>query len=33
MSELLAESECKATIDAPTETLDLTKWVFTLSGE
>ncbi len=33
MSELLAESECKATINAPIETLDLTTWVFTLADE
>lgn len=31
MSELLAESQCKATINAPIETLNLTDWVFTLA--
>ena len=33
MSELLAESECKAIIDAPIEKLDLTNWVFTLADD
>ncbi len=33
MSELLAESECKATINAPIEKLDLTNWVFTLADD
>ncbi len=33
MSELLAESECTSTIDAPIEALDLTEWVFTLADD
>ncbi len=33
MSELLAASECTATIDAPIEALDLTTWIFTLADD
>ncbi len=33
MSELLADSEYKATIGAPIEALDLTTWVFTLADD
>lgn len=33
MTELLAESEYKATIDAPIAALDLTTWLFTLADD
>ncbi len=33
MTELLAESECKSSINAPIKSLDLTRWLFTLADD